>query len=285
MERSRQQADEMGRPNPYRVIPATVCRVIEESPRIKTFVLRPEEPFSFRAGQFIELTVPGVGEAPFTPSSSPYEQDYLEVTVMEVGFVTRHLHRVQEGAVLGIRGPYGNYYPLEDFKAHDLLLVGGGVGLAPLRSLLLTVLHDIEEYRRVWACFGARTPQDLIYKDLLFACAANGKVCLRLSVDRVPESESWDGKVCLVTGLLDEVAPDPATARVVVCGPPVMMKYATLALLARGYREEHIYLSMERKMYCGLGHCRHCLIGPYHVCREGPVFTYAAIKDEENIWE
>jgi NAD(P)H-flavin reductase len=151
--------------NPYEVIAAEVLEVIQESPKIKTFVMKPAQDFQFRTGQFIELTVPGVGEAPFTPSGSHYETGKMEVTIMEAGLVTRYLHqKIGKGDILGIRGPYGTAYPLDRFKTHDILILGGGVGLAPLRSLLLTMLHDIEDYQRISVCFGCRTPEDFIYK-------------------------------------------------------------------------------------------------------------------------
>ncbi|MGE5558644.1 MAG: FAD/NAD(P)-binding protein [Bacillota bacterium] len=271
--------------NPYETLPAEISAVIQESPNIKTFVLKPAGPFAFQTGQFIELTLPGVGEAPFTPSSSQYETDFLEVTVMKAGFLTSRLHQAQKGDTLGIRGPYGASYPLDKFKNKDILILGGGVGLAPLRSLLLTMLHDIDDYRHVTVCFGAKTPGDFIYKDGCRSWMENEKLSFFRSVDRVPPGEPWTEKVCLVTGLLNEVDYDPLTAVAVVCGPPIMMKYATQNLLHLGYREENVYLSMEKKMYCGFGQCRHCMIGRHYVCKDGPVFTYARIKDEENIWE
>lgn len=271
--------------NPYEVIAAEVLKVIQESPRIKTFVLKPEKPFRFQTGQFIELTLPGIGEAPFTPSCSHYDSEIIEVTIMEAGFVTRRLHQIEKGTILGIRGPYGSAYPLERFKSQDLLILGGGVGLAPLRSLFLTILHDIEEYRRISVCFGCRTPEDFIYKDYFQKWPKHKKIALFRSVDKVPDGQPWNEKVGLVTGLLDELDFNPSDALAVVCGPPVMMKFGTLALLKKGYRDENIYLSMEKKMYCGIGQCRHCMIDQYYACKDGPVFTYAQLKDKENIWE
>jgi NAD(P)H-flavin reductase len=276
--------------NPYEVIAAEVLEVIQESPRIKTFVMKPEKEFHFRTGQFIEVTVPGVGEAPFTPSCSHYQNDILEVTIMDTGLVTHHLHqKIGKGDVLGIRGPYGSAYPLDRFKNQNIVILGGGVGLAPLRSLLLSMLHDSEDYQRIWVCFGCRTPEDFIYKTQFDDWAGHKKVALRRSVDKVPEGQCWldkvYDKVCLVPGLLDEVDLDAGSAIAVVCGPPIMMKYGTLALLKKGFRDENIYLSMEKKMYCGIGQCRHCMIDGYYACKDGPVFTYAQLKDKENIWE
>lgn len=272
--------------NPYAIIAAEVLEVIQESPRIKTFVMKLEQDFQFQTGQFIELTVPGAGEAPFTPSCSHYEKERLEVTIMEAGYVTRHLHqKIGKGDFLGVRGPYGSAYPLERFKNRDILILGGGVGLAPLRSLLLTMIHDIHAYQRISVCFGCRTPEDFIYKDQFDQWAGQQKVTLHRSVDRVPEGQCWGDKVCVVPGLLNDIDLDPATALAVVCGPPVMMKFGTIALLDKGFRDENIYLSMEKKMYCGIGQCRHCMIEHYYACKDGPVFTYAQLKDKENIWE
>lgn len=272
--------------NPYEIIAAEVLEVIQESPRIKTFVMKLEQDFQFQTGQFIELTVPGAGEAPFTPSCSHYEKERLEVTIMEAGYVTRHLHqKIGKGDFLGVRGPYGSAYPLERFKNHDILILGGGVGLAPLRSLLLTMIHDIQAYQRISVCFGCRTPEDFIYKDQFDQWAGQEKISLYRSVDRVPEGQCWGDKVCVVPGLLNDIDLNPATALAVVCGPPVMMKFGTIALLDKGFRDENIYLSMEKKMYCGIGQCRHCMIDHYYACKDGPVFTYAQLKDKENIWE
>ena len=150
--------------NPYLPIQAELTDVIEESPTIKTFRLVPQKEFTFQAGQFVEVTVPGVGEAPFTPSSSPYEKEFLEITVMRVGRVTKALHELTPGAKLGLRGPFGQPYPLHEFKDKEILIVGGGVGLAPLRALFLTLMAEREKYKKVVFCCGAKTPQDYIYK-------------------------------------------------------------------------------------------------------------------------
>jgi len=150
--------------NPYQPIKAKILQVIPETSQIKTFVLKPENHFEFKAGQFIQLTVPGIGEGPFTPSSSPYEREKIEVTIMRVGKITSSLHEMREGNLVGIRGPYGNRYPIEEWKNKEVLIVGGGVGLAPLRSLFLSLAHNINDYIKVVLCYGAKTPQDIVYK-------------------------------------------------------------------------------------------------------------------------
>ncbi len=274
----------MNKFNPYQPVPVTLTRVTEESPTIKTFTMNAPSGFRFLAGQFVEITVPGVGEAPFTPSSSPYEDRYLEVSVARVGRVTAKLHTLQPGAILGLRGPFGKSYPIEKFIGKEVLLVGGGVGLAPLRSLFLSLVHDVNRFKKIVFCCGARTPQDYLYKNSIFNqwCKIDPKVCFRITVDK--GDESWKGQVGVVTKTLDNLDIDVKNSVAVVCGPPIMMKFTTFKLLEIGYLPTDIYLSMERMMVCGLGHCQHCGIGRFLVCKDGPVFTYQEIKDEPEIW-
>ena len=153
------------RDNPYLPIKTEVLDVIEESPTIKTFRLKTETPLRFKAGQFVEMSIPGKGEAPFTPSSSPYEKNKLEITIMKAGRITSLIHNLKKGDIVGLRGPFGKEYPLSEFEGKEILLVGGGVGLAPLRALFLALAHDIEKYKSVLFCCGSRTPSDIIYKD------------------------------------------------------------------------------------------------------------------------
>ncbi|HPG41880.1 MAG TPA: FAD/NAD(P)-binding protein [bacterium] len=271
--------------NPYEVIPATIYDVIQESPLIRTLRVKPERPIPFKTGQFIELTIPGIGEGPFTPSSSHYISEEMDITIMKTGFVTEYVHKAQPGDQVGLRGPYGTRYPLEKFAGKDLLILGGGCGLAPLRSLFLTLLHDVEKYNSITFFAGAKTPQDCIYKDAVTEWRKYKNVRFLRSVDVVPAGETWNEDVGLVTTLLKKLDIDPAHNPAVVCGPPIMMKFGTMDLLKYGYKDENIYLSMEKKMYCGFGQCRHCVMGGYYACKDGPVFTYAQIKNEEDIWE
>ena len=274
--------------NPYRSIPARVEEMIDESASIKTVVLEPEGGFSFRAGQFVQLSIPGVGEAPFTPSSSPHRCDRLEVTIMEAGRLTSLIHRLRPGDVVGLRGPFGREYPLDRFAGREVLLVGGGVGLAPLRSLFLALVHDLPAYRKVILCAGARTPEDLIYKPLLLDrwSRIDPKVSLRLSVDKVSEKSRWAGRVGVVTVTLDGLSLDRENCAAVVCGPPVMMKFVTFRLAADfKLPPAAIYLSLEKNMSCGFGKCGHCRLGPYFVCQDGPVLTFEEVKDLPDIWD
>ena len=257
--------------------------IIIESPTIKTFVLRPKEPFEFRTGQFIELTLPGIGEAPFTPSSDPNITDKMDVTIMKAGKITSILHTSEKNISLGIRGPYGKGYPLEKFAGKDILIVGGGVGLAPLRSLLFSLFSEIDKYNKVVLRYGARTANDIIYKEAIPQWAKKKKVDIVTTVD--VGTPGWKGNVGLVTTILKDVPVDLKKAVCIVCGPPIMMKFVTFKLLDLGYKESNIYLSMEKNMSCGIGKCGHCRIGPYYACKDGPVFTYDKLKNLPNIWD
>lgn len=271
--------------NPYDVIPATIYEIIEESPTIRTLRLRPESPVSFKTGQFVELTIPNIGEGPFTPSSSHYITEEIDITIMKTGFVTEYVHKARVGDTVGLRGPYGKGYPIEEWKDKNILIMGGGVGMAPTRSLFLTLLHDIDDYNSITFLAGARAPKEMIYKQHIDEWRKHDKVNFLRAVDKIPEGERWSEEVCLITKLLEKIDIDPKDNPVIVCGPPVMMKFGTLDLLEYGYADKDIYLSMEKKMYCGFGQCRHCVMGKYYACKDGPVFTYDMIKNEENIWE
>ncbi|MBM3249695.1 MAG: oxidoreductase [Candidatus Omnitrophica bacterium] len=269
--------------NIYRPFEAVVEDIISETPTIKTFVFRPKEPFSFRTGQFIELTVPGIGEAPFTPSSDPNITERFDVTIMKVGRVTELLHGITKGTTLGVRGPYGKGYPLDKFYGKDVLIVGGGVGLAPLRSLLFSLFAGIDKYNKVVLRYGSRTSGDIVYKEAIPEWAKKKKVNLVTTVD--VGDPSWKGNVGLVTTILKDLPVDLNNAVAIVCGPPIMMKFVTMKLLDLGFKPEQIYLSMEKSMSCGLGKCGHCRIGKFYACKDGPVFTYEELKDIHDIWD
>lgn len=268
--------------NIYRPFRAKLTRVIEESPVIKTFVLQPEKEFAFKTGQFIEVSVDGIGEAPFTPSSSPLVSDMLEVTVMRTGYMTGYMHDMKPGDDMGIRGPFGRGYPVELFHDKEVLILGGGCGFAPIRSLLYNLTAISDKLRKVTLCYGSRTPEDCIYKPYIEELRKTPKFEVLRSVDRA--DGDWSERVGVVTILLDDVKPDIRNSVAVVCGPPVMMKYGTLKLLEMGYPDHDIYLSMEKNMSCGLGKCGHCMMGEYFVCKDGPVFPYAEIRNQPNIW-
>ena len=272
--------------NLYMPEDAVIEDVRSETASIKTFRVRPKAPLRFEAGQFIALTVPGLGEAPFTPSSSPTETEYLDLTVMRVGRVTEALHAMSAGAEVGVRGPLGQPYPLADFAGREILIVGGGVGLAPLRALLFALFAEESHYGRIILRYGARAPADLVYREALAGRWDRGPdFDVLVTVDS--GDETWNGHEGVVTTILepDRLTCDPATGVAVVCGPPVMMKFTTFKLLELGYPPGSIYLSMEKNMSCGVGKCGHCRLGAYYACKDGPVFTYEQIRNVAKIWD
>ena len=270
------------RPNPYEPVPARLVEVIEETPTIKTFVLEPPQPMPFRAGQFVQLTLPGVGEAPFTPSSSPYKPESIEVTVLRTGRVTDRLHDVETGATLGLRGPFGKGYPIEKLAGKEVLIIGGGVGLAPLRALILALIEKDRGTKRVSIRYGAREPAELLYRSSFDDWRSRPNVDVTETVDR--EAPGWTGRVGLVTTLLDELGVDIANCYAFSCGPEIMLRFVTQSLLAKGLQPEQIYLSMNRKMSCGIGKCGRCNIGPIYLCKDGPDVCYADVKDYPNLF-
>lgn len=269
--------------NPYEHIPSVIENIVEETSTIKTFTIRPQENIPFATGQFVELAVPGIGEAPFTPSSNPKIKEKMEITIMNVGAVTKKLHEMRPNTRVGVRGPYGKGYPLQEFTGKEILIVGGGVGLAPLRSLLYTLFNEIEKYKKLVIRYGAKTPNDIVYKLSIPEWAKMDKVDLVNTVDT--GDETWKGNVGLVTTILKDLPIDLSNSVSIVCGPPIMMKFTTFKLLDLGYQPKDIYLSMEKNMSCGIGKCGHCRIDKFYVCQDGPVFTYDKIKDAHEIWD
>jgi NAD(P)H-flavin reductase len=263
--------------NPYFPQEAEILEVIEETPTIKTFVLRPQETIPFKAGQFMELTVPQLGEAPFTPSSSPHKPERMEITILRTGTVTDALHQMKAGQLVGLRGPFGKGYPVQKFHGKEVLVVGGGVGLAPLRSLLYTLFHNIDKFKRVSIKYGARQPEELCFQREFEKWGKLEGADMDVTID-VP-APGWTGKVGLVTTLLDDLDLDVKSCYVVSCGPDVMLKFVTLKLLDVGFRPEQIYLSMNRNMSCGVGKCGHCAVGRYFLCKDGPDMNYADVMD------
>jgi NAD(P)H-flavin reductase len=270
--------------NLYQPVDCEIVDITDESPTIKSFVVVPEEKFKFATGQFVELTLPGEGEAPFTPSSSPADTEKMEITIMKAGRVTNLLHQCKKGQKVGIRGPFGNGYPVNDFVGKQVYIVGGGVGLAPIRSLFLTLVDRIKDFKSVVCRFGAKTPDDFIYKKTLFGSWQKiDGVDMKLTVDEA--DDGWKSNVGVVTTILAAKDVNIKNAVAVVCGPPIMMKFATQKLLEFGFAPKDIYLSMEKNMSCGVGKCGHCMIGKFYVCKDGPVFTYEQIEQYPDIFD
>ncbi len=269
--------------NPYRSIEAEVLKVITETPSIRTFLLKPKEELTFKPGQFMEFSVPGVGEAPFTPSSDSQITDTMEITIVKVGKVTDAIHALKPGDTVGLRGPLGKGYPLTKFIGQDVIVVGGGVGLAPIRTLMYGLFHMRDQISKLVYRGGCRNPKEFLYRKQLEEWMSRDDLDMRLTVDE--KDDTWDGPVGVVTTIMDDIDVDFSRARAIVCGPPIMMKFATFKLQELGVKDRNIYLSMEKNMSCGFGKCGHCRIGPYYCCKDGPVFTYDMIREYPGIWE
>jgi len=267
---------------------ATLKKVKEETPAIKTYRFKLDKKLRFKAGQFMQLTVPGVGEAPFTPSSAPGEVSEMEITIMKTGKVTDKLHdEAKIGDEFGLRGPFGKGYPMDKFEGKEVLIVGGGVGLAPLRALIYALFDKIDKIKKIHICYGAKSPLDQCFKNEYEEWQKKKKVSLSLTIDK-PHPD-WKGTVGLITCLLEKdylnkLKVDMSNSYVVSCGPEIMLKFATFKLLDVGFKPEQIYLSMNRRMSCGVGKCARCNIGPYYLCKDGPDMCYADIKDYPNVF-
>jgi NAD(P)H-flavin reductase len=263
-------------------VSARIIRIKPLTALEKVFTLELPEGLSLghRPGQFVEISVMGVGEAPISVSSSPSRSNGLfEMCVRNVGDVTSALHRLQPGATLGVRGPFGRGFPTEKFRGKDVLFAPGGLGLAPLRSLINQVLDERALFGRVIILYGARTPSELLFKDELEEWGKRSDVELLLTVDR--GDETWNGNVGVITTLFRHVSVYPRNTVAITCGPPVMYRFVLMELLGKGISEGNIYLSLERRMKCGVGKCGHCQINNVYACQSGPVFSYSEIKGLE----
>ena len=241
------------------------------------FRLRMEgEPLRYEPGQFVGVTVFGVGEAPISICSSPTQGDEFELTVRSVGLVTNALRGFNQGDRLGVRGAFGNHFDYDAMKGQDILFVAGGLGLAPTRSLIRYVLDKRKDFGKVTILVGARDPSLLLFRPEIDAWLARGDVQTLVTVDR--PDKAWKGNVGVITRLFNQIDMDPARTYAVVVGPPVMFKFTVLEALAEGVREHRIICSLERHMKCGVGKCGHCQIRGTYVCRDGPVFTYEQVK-------
>lgn len=233
--------------------------------------------FSHAPGQFVEVSILGVGEAPISISSPPTRPGVIEICVRKAGSVTSALFELQKGDLIALRGPFGRGFPMDLLKGQDLLLVAGGLGMAPLRSLLQAVLDDRRSYGDLVLMYGARNPDDLLFKYELLGLMNRTDIKYLLSVD-VDEEGIWRQYVGVVTGLFEEVQLNPETTFCAMCGPPIMYRFVLQELLERKIRPERILMSLERMMKCGVGKCGHCAIGEYYCCTDGPVFKFSEIS-------
>ena len=274
--------------NPYAPIEARILDVVDENSAIKTLVLKPRGPDIAREampGQFVMVGMPGVGESPFGVSSSCFDKDSFAVSVQiqPNGKNTTALHNARPGETALVRGPFGNAYPMDYFKGREVYVVGGGVGMAPMRAVLLALLHEADQYKKIVLRYGARNPELRMYKDLCLSWETDPSIDVTYTVDVA--DESWRHNVGVVTTIMKEDdIEDVPNAVAVGCGPPIMLRFMVPLLLKMGFKPEHMYFSMEKNMSCGMGMCGHCRIGNYYVCKDGPVFTYDQIRDFPDAW-
>ena len=243
---------------------------------IKTFrtQFQDKNDFSFRCGQCAMLSVFGKGESMISISSSPLVKDYLQFSILKMGRVTSALHEMLPGDIIGIRGPYGNGFPIKDWKGKNIIFIGGGIGLAPIWSVLNTALGKKEEYGDLTLIYGARTSKDLVFSDELKEIKK--KIAVHLSID-VEESD-WNEFVGFVPQNVTDKKPSPNNAIAITCGPPIMIKFVIKALEDLGFEDEQIYTTVENKMKCGIGKCGRCNIGLHYICKDGPVYSWAELK-------
>lgn len=261
-------------PSPYRV-----QRVRRETHDTFTLELSPvneHDRFCYAAGQFTMLYVFGVGEVPISISGDPAEPHILVQTIRAVGTVTQALRKLRRGDIVGVRGPYGSAWPVEEAVGSDVIIVAGGLGLAPLRPALYSILSRRAAYGTVALIYGARTPQDLLYGRELKRWRSRFDLSVEVTVDSA--LADWGGHVGVVTGLIPRVQFDPFSTTALVCGPELMMRFTVQELLKRGLTGEQIFVSLERNMKCAIGFCGHCQFGPHFVCKDGPVFCYDRIQ-------
>ena len=266
--------------NPYLPQIGTIREIIQETPTIKTFRVTLDDPgamesLDFNPGQVAQLSVFGSGESTFVINSPPTRKDYLQFSVMRVGEVTTALHGLRVGDQLGVRAPLGNWFPFQEMKGKDIVFIGGGIGMAPLRTLLLYMLDNREDYGDISLIYGARSPQDLCYTYEFEEWRSLG-ANLTLSVDH--EFPDWDGRVGFVPSVLAEEAPSPHNTVAVTCGPPIMIKFVLKGLKELDFEDDQIITTLEKRMKCGIGLCGRCNIGTHYVCVDGPVFSYAELR-------
>ena len=267
--------------NNYLPRPARIVKVSEENSQIKTFHLALSNPdhnaaFTYLPGQFMMVSVPHYGEAPISISSTPSRPGIIELAVRKAGALTTAMHGMLEGDTVGLRGPYGKPFPLPALKGRDLVFVAGGIGLAPLRSLINFCLDHRDDYGSITLLYGSRSPEDIAFSADLAAWQEEQGVHCLLSVDNA--GPGWQGHVGLVTTLLEMIRPEPERSSAIACGPSVMIRFVLAALSRMGFADDHIITTLERHMKCGIGVCRHCHMDKTLVCADGPVFSLAELR-------
>ena len=260
-------------------IPQTgkILEIADMTAKDRYFKLELEKPLGHKPGQFVMVSLLGIGEAPISISCGPRKDSILEVVVRRIGRVTQVIHQLQIGDELGIRGPYGSGFHLADFYGKDVLFIAGGLGLAPLRSLITPVVAESKRFGQLTIISGCRNPAEELFRDQLKEWANAGTNVVRL-VDGT-ENMPWEYDVGLVTDPIPKLNIDPDRTVVALCGPPVMYKFVIAALTAKRVSYDNIYVDLERRMKCGIGKCGHCQINQIYCCQEGPVFRFSNLAD------
>jgi NAD(P)H-flavin reductase len=264
--------------NPYEPHSARILKIHPQIQGHRLFQVKFEDDeiarsFSYKPGQFMEVTVFGSGEAPFSISSSPTRPGIIEFCIRQTGKVTNALFNLSPNSQIGMRGPYGNGFPVETLENNDLLIVAGGLGMAPLRSLLWYILDTRKKFGEVILMYGGRNPDDMLFKYELLDLLDSPEMQCLLTVDR-DDSGIWPAIIGPVTALFDRVKVVPDSTFAAICGPPIMYKYVLEKLFERNFSSDRILMSLERHMKCGLGKCGHCAIGSKYVCLDGPIFSH-----------
>ncbi len=267
--------------NPMKPHLATITGIRDLATGIKLFRVRLDDPvvsagFDYVPGQFAEVSAFGVGESPFGITSTRERGEEIEFAINRVGTVTDALHRMDVGDKVGIRGPLGNGFPMDEFKGKNVVILGGGIGGAPLRPVINTILDHRQDYGRLTIFWAARSPDLLVFTDEYDEWRAQPDTELHLTVDHA--TPDWPYKEGLITTLVEEVAPSPENAISITCGPPIMIKFAMLTLQKLGFRSEQNWVTLEAKMKCGIGKCGRCNLGGVFICTDGPVFCFAQVE-------
>jgi NAD(P)H-flavin reductase len=262
---------------------AELTEIIDETPDTRTLKLvfqdeKVRDDFSFNAGQFGLFSVYGAGECTFDICSSPTWKDHIECCFRKVGKVTTALWGLEVGDTVGVRGPYGNWFPVDEYKGRNIVFIAGGIGLPPIRGVLWNCLDLRDQFKDITIVYGARTVSDLVYKYELNVWEERDDVTLVKTVDPGGETPEWDGEIGFVPTVLEQAAPSSDNAVALVCGPPVMIKFTLPVLSKLGFTDDRIYSTLENRMKCGVGKCGRCNIADVYVCKEGPVFTAEQMK-------
>ena len=270
--------------NLYKPYLMRVAEIRDETADVRTLRLEFQneeegENFTFKAGQFGLYSVFGEGECTFCIASSPTRLGCIECTFRKAGRVTRALRELNVGDTVGFRGPYGNTFPIDEWKGKNLIFVAGGIALPPLRCVIWNCLDRRDDFGDITIVYGARTVGDLVYKDELREWGERDDVNVIQTVDPGGETPEWAGKIGFVPTVLGEYDPKPEDTIALVCGPPIMIKFTMPVLEKAGFRPEQVYTTLENRMKCGLGKCGRCNVGPVYVCKEGPVFTQAQLRE------